>query len=110
MSVKATIKIGSMNLELEAENMKSVFKWAGVYGNLPKACHACQSSNLFLSFRSPASYEYYSLKCAECGAEGNFGQAKEGGGLFWKYDTVMKVFGGGEKKNPDQQQDDVDEF
>jgi len=90
--VTATITIGSMRLTMEAQNMKDIFKWSGVYSILPKKCDSCQSPNLHLSHKSPKGNDYFSLKCADCGAEGNFGQTKDGGNLYYKYDTKMEVY------------------
>ena len=91
--IKATIKIGNMNLTFEAQTMKDVFKWSGVYSNLPKACDACNSENLYLSHRTTkAKDDYFELKCSDCNAAGSFGQHKEGGTLYWKWDTKMEVF------------------
>lgn len=90
--IKATIAIGKMRLELEAQNMKDVFKWSGVYSNLPKKCDACQSDNLYLSHKSPKGNDYYSLKCADCSAEANFGQTKDGGNLYYKADNKMEIY------------------
>ena len=89
---KARMKIGSMTLEMEASDMKDVFKWSGVFGNLPKLCDACGQPNLYLSHRSPQNFDYYSLACSDCGAEATFGQNKEGGGLFWKWDNKMEKY------------------
>lgn len=91
---KATIAIGKMRLEIETQSMKDVFKWSGVYATLPKKCDACGSDNLYLSYRSPKGNDYYSLRCGECSAEANFGQTKDGGNLYYKFDNKMQVYQG----------------
>jgi len=108
--IKAKMKIGKMDIEIEANDMKSIFKFSGIYGNLPKACHSCDSEELFLDHRSPSGFDYYALKCAKCGASGNFGQAKEGGQLFWKYDTKLVPYVAGPPKEttpPVQEEEDL---
>jgi len=96
--IKAKINIGKMHLTLEAQTMKEIFKWGGIYANLPKACDNCQSDELYLSHRGVKGFDYYSLKCGSCGAEGKFGQAKEGGSLFYKWDTKMEQYVAGPPK------------
>lgn len=98
---KGTITIGSMNLSCEAQSMQDIFKWSGLYANLPKKCDACSGDSLYLSYKNPSGNDYYSLKCIDCGAEGNFGQHKEGGSLYWKWETKLEKYvktGNGSKK------------
>lgn len=107
--IKATIKIGAMNLAFEAENMKDVFKWSGLYGNLPKQCDSCQSENLFLSHRGDKEgHDYFGIKCKDCGAEGKFGQHKVGGGLFYKWDNKMEKYVPGPPSGPSGSQQPTD--
>lgn len=100
--VKATIKIGLMELTCEAANMKEIFKWSATYGNLPKTCDECNSSDLFLNHRTSDSNDFYGLKCV-CGAEGKFGQHKTGGTLFYKWDTKMVKYIPGPPSNNNKQ-------
>ena len=100
--IKAKIAIGKMHLTFEAQNMKDVFRWSGIYANLPKQCDNCQSDNVYLSHRHVKGFDYYSIKCGQCGAEGKFGQAKEGGALFYKYDTKMEQYVPSQENAPKQ--------
>lgn len=100
--IDAKIKIGAMELTFHAQNMKDVFRWSAVYGMLPKKCDNCVSEDLHLTHRSPQENDYFSIRCRSCGAEGNFGQHKKGGTLFYKPDTKMTVYIKPDGQNPNQ--------
>lgn len=85
------IKLGRGMLEFQAQTIKDVHKFSAIYGALPNKCDACQSDDVFLSYKSPKGNDYYTLKCKSCNAELTFHQLKEGG-FFIKDDEKMTVY------------------
>jgi hypothetical protein len=92
--IKLRMNIGKMQIEADLADMKAVHKLAGIYGSLPTECTNCKSKNIGLGHRHVGGFDYYSLHCSDCSADGNFGQAKVGGELFWKHGSKMTVYQG----------------
>ncbi len=91
MIIKYQTTIGKNKIAIECQKMSELHKWNSVYGNLPDKCTACESDNIFLSYKNPKGNEYYMVECGQCGATANFGQHKDGSGLYWK-DDKMEVY------------------
>jgi len=111
--IKATMKVGVMDITLEAQTMQDVCKFGGLMGELPKICDQCDSEAIHLSHRSPGGNDYFSVRCSVCTAEANFGLHKEGGTMYWKRDKMEIYQGNGgntvnitDKPKKQQQADD----
>lgn len=88
--MKVQLKVGAKAVvEAEGESIKQVFErvaaLAGVFACADK-CGACGGSDIIPQVREPQGYTYFELQCLGCGARLQFGQNKEGGGLFPKRD------------------------
>lgn len=107
--IKLATKIGKHNLQIEFKDMKSLHKFGGVYGGIPQKCTSCGSDNLFLSYKNPKGNDYYMLECGDCHATANFGQHKDGGGLYWKNEPMEKYVAqqGQQQQQQSQQQPNV---
>jgi hypothetical protein len=82
-----TIKcqIGKNVIEVAEDTAKKAIEEIAFFQNLPAECPICQSAVKF-TFRTPQNYTYYGLECTGPDHHAaNFGQNKEGGGLFYKY-------------------------
>lgn len=74
---KFRINIGNTVVESEGSDLRDVIadfsRAAEVFSH--SQCGHCQSQRVYPSHRktSDGKYDYYSMKCADCGAELNFG-------------------------------------
>jgi len=102
--IKVIKKIGTAVLEYEGTDLKNCLEWLGQFANTPDKCDVC-SKAVELSHKTTTrksdgqKFKYCLIKCtdSECGAEGSFGETKEGNRLYWKWDTKMKRF---QSQNP----------
>lgn len=85
MKMRYTTPNGRLTFELEADTGKAAFAVIARIQELFEEpdCGQCGSKNIRCSVRHIEDYTYYSLVC-ECGAQLNFGQNKDGKGLFVK--------------------------
>lgn len=86
--IKANFKLGGLSIQLEAADLKGLFRETELLSQCPQACGACGSKNINPAYSKSAKegFEFYSLKCADCNSEFKFGQRKSDGGLFPKFD------------------------
>jgi len=68
----------------EAKNAKDFFQKAQFYIELPEKCQSCSGLDLVPSVRTTTKGDYYEVACGSCGYRKQYGQHKEGGGLFPK--------------------------
>jgi hypothetical protein len=73
-------------LECDVSSPKEAVKELSNYSELfrDSCCGVCKSTNITLEHRCVDSYEFFSLRCMDCGAELSFGQTKDGKRLFAK--------------------------
>jgi len=83
--------IGKSQLECKSPDIKQIHRMSAIYGALPKQCKCCGSDNVYLSFKNPGGNDYYGIRCADCSAELNMHQKKEGG-FYVKDDDQMQVW------------------
>lgn len=86
MKVRYTTPNQRLTFELEVQNGKAAFAAVAAIQELfeePK-CGSCESKNIRCSVRHIDDYVYYSLVCSDCNAQLNYGQSKDGKGLFVK--------------------------
>ena len=93
--IKLATKIGKVTIQADLPDMKSVHKFMGVYGSVPEKCDACGSENVYPSHMAPGGNDYFTMECGKCGASCNFGQKKDGNGLYWKKDKMAVYTGDG---------------
>lgn len=81
----------SIALKWDADNLKSFIESVAFLHSLPKVCPVCEAPLRFF-FRSPKGFNYYGLHCEGSPKhEVNFGQHKEGGGLFYEGDEKFEL-------------------
>ena len=86
MKFTFTVNLGNTPITFEdtADTNIDFVEKASFYMDLPTTCGLCNSGNLKVQHRVAQDFDFYSVKCADCGAELKFGQAKEGRRLFPK--------------------------
>ncbi len=80
-------KDGRIQFEVQAENVKGVFKEIAAIQEIfdaEKECGYCKSNDIRLQHRNVDDNDFFELTCNGCGARFQFGQNKKGGGLFPK--------------------------
>ena len=80
-------KNGRITVEIEGDSPKAIFKGIAEVQELfepDQACGACASQAIQFRFRKVDKYEYFEVFCTDCSAALQFGQKREGGGLFPK--------------------------
>jgi hypothetical protein len=80
---------GRLVVEVEGSNIKDLFQQIGPIAQVldgDMCCGKCQSPNIYPECRTAKGFDYYQLKCSDCGARLSFGQLKDGAGLFAKRD------------------------
>lgn len=83
MGYRATTKVGSTNITVEAKDIKDLFKQIGVFSDLPTKCD-CGSHDIRFRHRVAKDFDFYSLLCGDCGKEFALGQSKDQVNLFPK--------------------------
>jgi hypothetical protein len=83
---------GRLRIEMEAGSPKQVFELvAGVQDLFDEPeCGLCKSKSIGCDVREFGGNKYYKMLCYACGATLDFGQHKDGKGLFskrWHKDT-----------------------
>ena len=86
MKVNYTTLNKRLNVEIDAESVKDVFKKLAEFQEVfdESNCGLCKSDNLQFVVRTVDSNDYYELRCKGCSAKLAFGQLKAGGSLFPK--------------------------
>lgn len=59
---KITFNAAGVAVELTGDNERDIFKQAAFWFSLPTECGLCKASLTF-DYRTPQTFEYYSLKC-----------------------------------------------
>ncbi len=86
MKVTYTTGSGRLTFEVECPSGKVAFEVVAAIQELfeEPCCGACKSKNIRCDVRVFDGNKYYKLVCNDCAAQLDFGQHKEGGGLFVK--------------------------
>lgn len=86
MLVRYTAPNGRLTFEVEVTTAKQAFAVVAAVQELfeEKECGCCQSEHIHCEVRTHDTNEYYKLVCTACGATLDFGQKKDGKGLFVK--------------------------
>lgn len=86
MKLTYTTPNGRLAFEVDVTTGKQAFEVvAGVQELFEEpACGCCKSANIRCSVRDHDNNKYFSLVCADCGAQLDFGQKKDGKTLFCK--------------------------
>ena len=105
MKAQLQIPLGNKKLTIEGEgDSQNIVKALGFWAQIPTTCGACKSDNIGLSYKSPGDYDYYGLRCADCTAELNFGQKRDGSGFFISADSKWEIWDGNKEKKPAKQE------
>jgi len=78
---------GRLEFRFQAETDKVAFATVASIASifeLDSACGHCGSKAIVPEHRNAGGYEYYSLRCRDCLSQLDFGQLRDGGGLFPK--------------------------
>jgi len=112
--IKGSIKVGNSTIQIEGSTPVELVKNAGFWGECPTKCGGCSSEDIGFFARIPKGNLYVGMKCRGCGYEMNFGQNKEGGGLFIKDGGKWNApygggssGGGGSSAMDDEDDDDI---
>jgi hypothetical protein len=86
MKVRYTTENNRLTFELEATTGKQAFEIVAAIQELfeEPACGCCKSAHIRCDVREFDGNSYYKLLCNACGAQLDFGQHKDGKGLFVK--------------------------
>lgn len=86
MKFTLEVQLGNskLTIEQECDGIKGLFADAGIFSTFPTECNNCQSGNLALNERKTKKGEYYEITCGDCGHRKQYGQYKEGDGLYPK--------------------------
>ena len=93
MMFRTKKKLGNSYIEIEGETLKQLCAFASQVPAI-EMCNCCQGQNLTPNYREVQGNTYFSIKCDGCGAEYKLGQLKQGGLLYYKYDTVFEKYEG----------------
>lgn len=89
-----------IQVKISDEDERDIIRKAAFWASLPSTCQLCGAS-VAIQYRHPAGFEYYGLECTGPVAhETNFGQRKDGTGLYYK---------GQWKERPSQYHEDEDD-
>ena len=85
-NTKVRLQCGRVWLEVDVIGVKAAMKALGEYQEvfLERKCGQCGKEDIIYEHRQVDGHDYYSLKCADCGAQLDFGQHKNGVTLFAK--------------------------
>lgn len=86
MLVRYTTPNGRLTFEIEVTNAKVAFECVAAIQELFEEpnCGACKSEAIRCDVRTIDNNQYFKLLCLGCGATLDFGQKKDGKGLFAK--------------------------
>lgn len=109
--IKAQLKLGTVSLQVEAEDIKDVFRQTELISQCPRTC-SCGSAQIAPAYsKSQEGFEFFYLKCSDCGNEFKFGQRRSDQALFPKADDGwVKPFrqGGSARNNEPEGGEDYD--
>lgn len=95
MSTKINYRVNDrVTIQVEANGPIDMMEQIGHYVMIlsQNTCGLCQSSNVHPEHAARSGYDFYSMRCFDCGGEFSFGQHKEGGTLFPKTDKGWHKF------------------
>lgn len=97
MKFEFNIKVGENEIKVseDADTHTEFFEKASFFMDFPKACGHCGKHDLVLDYRNPSGYDYYSIKCNDCGYHLDYGQLKEPAGTLFKKDWQAPYEGEG---------------
>ena len=111
--IKANTRLGTVTIQIEAENTKDLFKELAFFSQCPTECGNCGSKEIRPSHSTAKGYDFYQMECSACRHELKFGQRKEDGGLFPKHDEgkngwcpILRGAGGKTSNEPSDGEDD----
>ena len=86
MQVKYTTPNGRLTFEQEVTTGKQAFEFVAAVQALfeEASCGCCKSESIRCNTRDHDGNRYYELTCNSCGAKMDFGQNKDGKGMFAK--------------------------
>jgi hypothetical protein len=86
VKVTYTIPNGRLAFEMDCSNGKAAFELVARVQELfeESDCGCCKSKNLRFTVREHDGNKYYNLRCADCSAQLDFGQRKDGTGMWMK--------------------------
>ena len=75
----------------ECDNTKSIFKELALLQKTfdEECCGKCKGTHLTFIHRTSGDYEFYELKCEDCYAKLEFGQAKDGASSLYPKRMVV---------------------
>jgi len=101
-------KVGSSQIEVQAQDFKGICSADDLLGRLPDKCSLCGGTDLHFYHKTPKGFDYFGIRCRGCGAEQAFHTKQADGSFFIKWDDkfekyqsgvsddqVNKAFGGG---------------
>lgn len=92
MSIKATIKVGSMQIQIDHDTPLSLVEDMSFWGSLPSACGNCESTELKFFERKPKGHLYLGLECNKCGHQYHIHQHNnDNGTLYNKWDEQWEA-------------------
>lgn len=91
MSFKANAKLGSLSVQIEAEDMKELIQAATLFAEAPRECE-CGSTNIMPKHRHVQDYDFYEMCCLDCGHSFKISTSKrEGNPLFFDRRTQWEA-------------------
>ncbi len=86
MKITYTTANGRLTFEMDVTTGKQAFEVVAAVQELFEEpdCGACKSANIRCDVREFDANKYFKLVCNDCGAQLDFGQHKDGKGLFVK--------------------------
>ncbi len=101
MKMTYTTADGRLSFEIEVSTGKQAFQQvAGIQELFEQAhvCGACKGKRIHCEVREHGGNQFYNLRCCDCRAQFDFGQKKDGKGMFPKThdkDTKQALPNGG---------------
>lgn len=81
--LKLNLKIGKYPIQLEAEDLRELFRETELLSQLPKTCGRCASDDIGPGYsKSQKGDEFFFLRCNSCAGEFKIGQRKSDNALF----------------------------
>lgn len=116
--MKIKINIGKSQLEFEGRDFREVSKEAAAFCQSTK-CFLCKSQNVAIDYRYVVAkegknvgqgFDYYSVKCLDCGGRMQLGQYKTGGWFTKKWEKFEQRQQAQPQGQPQQNNDNLDDF
>ena len=86
ISVEYMVIPGRLKLSGECAGVEQVFQFLEQVSEVfsHDTCGCCSGKNVSFGHRTAQGYDFYEVRCTDCGAKFSFGQRRDGGGLFPK--------------------------